>query len=70
MLSPVVSIAGMFGPVLRVILLPVPWQGGATPGEHPLKLYRCRYILGSQIFWQMSSQSLAKKKVKGLFHQL
>ena len=42
MLGPVVTIAGMFGPVLRVILLPVPWQGGLAvrswPGEHPLKL--------------------------------
>ena len=26
--GPVVTIVGMFGPLLRVILLPVPWQGG------------------------------------------
>ena len=33
MLDPVVTIAGMFGPVSRVILLPVPCQGGGGGGE-------------------------------------
>ena len=64
MLVPVVTIAGMFGPVLRVILLPVPWQGGVgggyrwTPSQAPQVQVHPSYFQA-----QMISQCLAKNNV-------
>ena len=65
-LDPVVTIAGMFGPVLRVILLPVPCQGGEGWGGGKHEQGQVNTLSGSTGSGaQMISQFLASAEGLG-----